>query len=131
MDTKIMTVGSAKLNRSGGRRPRIRLAGFWLNDIGFEPDSLVTAEYQDGFLEFKAQGKGLDTYRHLIKQVRGNRSALLQVRNELHNRKRTPHFEVCGLWLERLGFTIGSVIAIRYSQGYIKVKLLDLEKLEI
>lgn len=131
MDVKIMKVGGAKLNLHGGRRPRIRITGFWLTDLGFELDSLVTAEFLDGCIEFKPQGKGTEVYIRLAKKARGNRSALLQVRNEIHNGKQTPHFEVCGLWLERLGFTIGSVIAIRYAYGYIRVKLLDPGKLDI
>jgi hypothetical protein len=131
MDIRIMAVGSAKLNRSGGRRPRIRLAGFWLEDIGFGPDSLVTAQFGEGSIELRPHGKGVDAYSRIVKQVRETHSCLLQVRNELHNRKRVPHFEVKGLWLEEYGFVTGSVIAVRYSFGYINVKLLDMGKLGI
>lgn len=128
MDIKVMVVGSAKSD-SNRRRPRIRLAGFWLENIGFEVDTLVTADYDNGSIVLKSQGTGIDTYTRLVRQVRKKHSSLLQVTLESHNRKQTPHLEVKGFWLEKLSFTIGSVIVIRFEYGLIHIKLLDLEKL--
>jgi hypothetical protein len=59
MNTKIMLVGSEK-TRSLKRHPRIRFAGFWLNDIGFKPDNLVTIEYESKSIMLEVQGSGLD-----------------------------------------------------------------------
>ncbi|HWR62706.1 MAG TPA: hypothetical protein VN580_13885 [Clostridia bacterium] len=128
MMTQVMVVGSAK-GDGDRRRPRIRLAGFWLDSMGFKPDSLVTADYADGSIVLRLQGEGLDAYRKIVGQVRTNRSGLLQVRNELHNRKRTPHMEVKGFWLEDMGFTIGSIIVVHSEYGLIRISLIDADKL--
>ncbi len=128
MEIKVMAVGSAK-TKGLKRRPRIRLAGFWLNAIGFTPDSLVTARYENKSITFKAEGAGLHTYKALVRRNRADNSGLLQVTEEFHNKKRTPHFEVKGFWLEMLGFTIGSIIVVKYEYGSISIKLLELDKL--
>jgi HSP20-like domain of unknown function (DUF1813). len=129
METHLMVVGSAKADGSKGRRPRIRLAGFMLDSMGFKPDMLVAADYGRDCIVLKLHGEGLDTYKGIVRQLRTNRSGLLQVKNELHNRKRTPHIEVRGFWLEPLGFTAGSIIAVQYEYGLIRIKRIDLERL--
>jgi hypothetical protein len=107
------------------------LAGFWLGALGFEADTLVSANYGNGSIVFEAQGKGMETYSRLIGQIRQNGAGLLQVRNLTHNKKRTPHLEIKGFWLEKFGFTIGDVIVVRYEYGRIKIKLLDRTMLDI
>jgi hypothetical protein len=128
MNTQVMAVGSAKAN-GGRRRPRIRLAGFWLESFGFTPDSLVSAVYSHGGIVLQLQGEGLDAYRKIVGQVRTSKSGLLQVKNELHNKKRTPHMEVKGFWLEEMGFTIGSILVVRSEYGLIRINLIDPGKL--
>ena len=128
MNTQLMVIGSAKA-ASDRRRPKIRLAGFWLERIGFTPDSLIAAEYDREQIPLRLQGEGLDTYKRIVRQLRANRSGLLQVRNELHNKKRTPHIEVKGFWLESLGFPIGGLIAIQSEYGLIRIRCVHLENL--
>ncbi len=128
MNTQVMVVGSAKTD-GGRRRPRIRLAGFWLDGMGFKADMLIAVSYDRDCIVLKLQGEGLDVYKAVVRQLRANRSGLLQVRNELHNKKRTPHLEVKGFWLEPLGFTIGSIIAVQYEYGLIRIRRIDLERL--
>jgi hypothetical protein len=36
-----------------------------------------------------------------------------------------------GLWLENFGFTIGSLIAVRYEYGFVQILLIDLDKLAV
>jgi hypothetical protein len=127
MDTKIMVVGSEK-TKNVKRQPRIRLAGFWLNDIGFKPDSIATIEYESKSILLKVQGSGLDTYKSFVRYARANKAGLLQVKEECHNKKCTPHLEVKGFWLEMLGFTIGSHIVVKFEYGSINIRLLELEK---
>lgn len=127
METKVMVVGSEKSHLK--RRPRIRLAGFWLDEIGFKYNSLVTVEYEDGRIVMKVQGSGMDTYGELVKKVISTKAGLLQVRLEWHNKKKTPHLEVKGFWLEQFGFKIGSVIVLRFEYGVITIRLVDLDKL--
>ena len=131
METKIMVVGSCKTTTKNKRRPRIRISGFWLVDIGFVPETLVSGSSEQGKLVFEAHGLGIETYQKVVKDVLKSGSKLLQVKNELHNKKRTPHFEVKGQWLEACGFSIGKVIAIQYEYGRITVHGLDIEKLII
>jgi HSP20-like domain of unknown function (DUF1813). len=124
MTTKVMVVGSEKGNPK--RRPRIRLAGFWLNEIGFKYESLATADYEPGRIVIKLQGSGIDTYSQVVKEVLASKGGLLQVRLEWHNKKKTPHLEIKGLWLENFGFTIGSVFVVQAEYGQINIHLVDL-----
>lgn len=127
MTTKVMVVGSEKGNPK--RRPRIRLAGFWLDEIGFKYESLATADYEPGKIVIKLQGSGIDTYSQVVKGVLASKGGLLHVRLEWHNKKKTPHLEIKGLWLENHGFRIGSVIALKIEYGLISIHLVDLDKL--
>lgn len=129
MNHKVMVVGSEKASSDGRRKPRIRFAGYWLNDMGFSPDSLVMATYNQEVIDLKVVGYGPDAYKSIVKQVRTNRAALLQVREEIHNKKKTPHLEVKGVWLENLGFKIGSLIVTRIDYGHIQIGLINLDKL--
>ena len=128
-DIRIMVVGSAKAG--GRRRPRIRVAGLWLEGVGFPADALVTVGYDKGSITMRSQGKGVEAYSRLVGQIRQGNSGLVQVRSLLHNKKRAPHLEVKGFWLERFGFSIGDVVAIRHEHGLIRVSLLDLSKIEV
>lgn len=128
MNTQLMVIGSAKAG-DDRRRPRIRLSGFWLEDFGFKPDSLIAAEYDKEQITLKLQGEGLDTYKRIVRQLRADRLGLLQVKNELHNKKRTPHIEVKGFWLESMGFPIGGMIAVQSEYGLLRIRRVHLEKL--
>ena len=125
MVTKILVVGSSKFT-SGKRRPRIRIAGFWLEEFGFAPDTLIAATLADKNITLTAQGSGIEAYREIVKGIRKNSGQLIQIRNELHNGKRTPHFEMAGLWLSEYGFHIGDVAVVRCSHGRIKITRLDI-----
>ena len=127
MDTKVMIVGSEKGHPK--RRPRIRLAGFWLNGIGFEYNSLVSVKYGQGHIILRLEGFGLETYGKVVKRVMSTKGGLVQIRQEWHNKKLTPHLEVKGIWLEQFGFKIGSIIAVQCEYGVINIRLLDLDKL--
>ena len=133
MDTKVMVVGSTKASYTNTerRRPRIRLAGFWLNEIGFEYEKMVTVEYQNGRINLKLQGSGIETYKNLVKEARKSGLDLIKVENQYHNKKLTPHLEIKGFRLNDLGFNIGSVILVRFEYGHIEIILLDISKLAI
>jgi HSP20-like domain of unknown function (DUF1813). len=127
MDTKIMVVGSEKSSRK--RKPRIRLAGFWLDEIGFQYNSLAAFEFENNRIVIRLEGSGLDAYKRVVKQVLASRKVLVQVRLEWHGKKKNPHLEVKGFWLEQFGFKIGSVIVVQYEYGFITIRLLDVDKL--
>ena len=124
METKVMVV------TSGGtkRLPVIKLTGNWLDEIGFEYGKLVTAEYGQGKILLQLQDS--DNYKDLVKGALKASSGLFQVRRNFQHKKLFSHIDISGFWLEPLGFTVGSVIAVRYEYGLIKILLIDLDKLE-
>jgi hypothetical protein len=128
METKIMSVGSAKGKGVNKRRPRIRLSGFWLDKIGFESGKLATAKYDHGSILLRLHDS--DNYKNLVRGAFKEGSGLFQVRRTVRNQKTVSHIDIKGFRLETLGFTIGSVIAVQYEHGFIKIMLIDLDKLE-
>lgn len=128
MNTKIITVGKVKTKIEGKFRPRLRFSGFWLDEIGFDYQTLVSVNFDNGYLIFKVQGKGLDGYGKIVKGILKNKMGLLQVSTEKRNGKSVPHFEVKGQWLDKYSFNIGSVVSVQYEMNLIKVKVIDLSK---
>mgnify|MGYP005855551779 CR=1 FL=1 len=124
METKVIRVGSAKGSRSGNRRrPSIRLSGFWLGETGFESGKLITVKYDHGSILIRAHKS--DKYRNLVRGKSG--AGLFQVRSAWRNKKLVPSIDIKGFRLEPLGFAIGSVIAVQYEHGFIKIRLIDLK----
>ena len=128
METRVLTVTHAKTKSVNRRRPVIKLGGNWLDEIGFSAGKLVTAEYERGRILLRLQDS--DNYKDLVKSALKASSGLFQVRLETNNKKQFPQIDLKGVWLENIGFTIGSVIAVRYEYGFIKILLIDLSKLE-
>jgi hypothetical protein len=127
MNTRLLTVVKSKTKTKDKFRPRIRFSGKWLAEIGFNHGNLVSVNFDNGYLIFKAHDKGLESYGKLVKGILKNKMGLLQVSME----KQREHFEVKGLWLNNLGFTIGSVVAVQYEMNIIKAKLIDLSKVTV
>jgi hypothetical protein len=71
-----------------------------------------------------------DNYKDLVKGAFKASSGLFQVRRETGNKKSFSQIDIKGFWLENIGFIIGSVFAVRYEFGFMKILLIDLEKLE-
>ncbi len=126
MGTRVLVVTSAKATRR--RRPVIKLTGDWLDEIGFTYGKLVTAEYATGKITLRLQDS--NDYKSIVKGAFKASSGLFQVRRETHNKKQFSQIDLKGFWLESIGFIIGSVIAVRYEFGLIKILLVDLEKLD-
>lgn len=127
METRIMVVTSAKAKNMIRRRPVIRFQGNWLDEIGFSSGKLATAEYEQGRIILRLQDS--DNYKDLVRSALKASSGLFQVRLETNNKKQFSQIDIKGFWLETIGFTIGSVIAVRYEFGFIKIFLINLEKL--
>jgi hypothetical protein len=126
METKLMSVSGAKTKVVNKRAPRIRLSGNWLDTIGFEGGKLAAAQYDHGSILLRAHDS--DNYRNLVRGAYKTGAGLFQVRQTTHNRKLTSYIEIKGARLEPLGFTIGSVIAVQYEHGFIKITLIDLDQ---
>lgn len=128
METRVLTVTHAKAKGVNRRRPVIRLQGDWLDEIGFKWGKLVTAEYETGKILLRLQDS--DNYKNLVKSALKASFGLFQVRRETNNKREFSQIDMKGFWLENIGFTIGSVFAARYEYGFIKILLIDLEKLD-
>jgi len=125
--TRVLVVGSLK-SRGAKRRPRIRVAGFWLSDFGFNADTLVSGEFDESKAIFKAEGTGIEAYNKCISDTRQKGGRITQVSNHILNKKMTPYFDMTGHWLEGYGFNIGDVVVLHCSQALIEATRLDLSK---
>ena len=123
MDTKLIVVGSAK-NQTIKRIPRIRLSGFWLNEVGFEFNTVVSVNYEDGNLVLQRHESGKEAYFHLADLGLRRRSFMLRVSRDNMNNQR-PQLILKGYWLDEFDFNIGAVAVVRYEYGIIKMKVLD------
>ena len=124
--TRVLVIAGVKISSGVKRRPRIRIAGFWLKNFGFTDGTLVTGEFEEGRAILRAVGSGVETYSKFIGAIRKNGGQITQVKDSILNKKMTPHFEMTGLWLTRYGFNIGDVIVIYCHHGLIEVIRLDI-----
>jgi hypothetical protein len=121
----VLVIGSIK-GSGAKRRPRIRISGFWLESFGFPAGTLVSGEFKEGSIILKAEGTGVKAYSGRVSGIRKSGGCLMQVLNQMHNRKRVPHFEMAALWLEHYGFNIGGAAVLYCSHGLIKIVKLDI-----
>ena len=129
MHSKILTVTSAKVNGSK-KRAIIKFSGLWLNEIGFSSNNLVEVISEPEKIVFKVCGEGIEAYEKTLKAMLRKKSGLLQIQKSRSNKINVPAFDVKGRWIEALGFTIGSVVLLRYEFGIITSRLIDIDKLE-
>ena len=109
--------------------PKVRLCGYWLNDIGFEIGTIATAESAIGSITLKLQKPDTE-YSALMKYVRGRKLKIVQVYKEPHNRgEPRPCIGITGSCVENAGFQPGDTLAASYENGVIKLQTLDFEKL--
>ena len=113
-------VTGARGGRTGSIVTRLRLAGAWLSDYGFGPDSLLTAHAEGSSVVFRLRDEALEKYSSLVRYARQNRMKLLQVRE-----KQTLYIEASGAWLEQIGFQIGDTLIAYPEQGLIKLQKPD------
>jgi hypothetical protein len=121
METRVLTVTHAKAKH--GRRPVIKLQGDWLEEIGFTAGELVAVKYEKGRIILQLQD--FAQYRDLGKGQLKPSSGLFQVKTA--GISEAPLIDIKGFWLERFGFTIGSIFAARYEYGLIKLLVIDPE----
>lgn len=126
MDKKVMLVGR-KRGSSGKYQPKIRVSGFWLTQIGFAPDTLVTVDYEYGHLVLKTQGIGRETYLKFAKQAIHENLGIIQVRGHLREKRTTPNFEISAKWLNDMGFETGTVIILEPEQDLIHIRRLEVQ----
>ena len=121
--TSIMTISRYFL---GGKipKPKLIIINERLAEVGFEPDTLVIIDCQDGIITLTAKDSGIESYRQLVQEVRRNGQKLVQVTQN----KNRSQVEIMGDWLSEHGFEMDDIILVRYDYGKIQVKKLDLEQ---
>jgi len=126
-EVKLMTVTYKTVNAR--KRAEIILKGDWLASLGFSHEMLVACSYEADILTLQAQGKGMEIYKLLVKQIRKNKQHLCQVLEKQRHYKREPYLIIDGIWFSRLGWNAGDVILCTAKQSLIEIKKINLERL--
>jgi len=122
-NVQLFHVARVKNDRTGLVIPNIFLLGGWLNDFGFEPDTLVTMAAKPGKIIFKAHNNSI-IYRDLVKYARENGMHLLQVAVKAG----IPLINVTCSAIQKSGFEVGDILAAEYDYGVIKLQKPDPRK---
>jgi hypothetical protein len=126
MNTRIYTVTSAKGNKEK-RRPCIKMHGQWLNEIGFCHNALLTIECSKDAILLKLCDRATINHFELSKKIlKEDAKGIFHVGSEWRKTGNVSTICLSGFWLEKFGFTIASVIAVRFEYGILKIKRLDL-----
>jgi len=106
--------------------PMVFLLGDWLNDIGFSPDTLVTAKPEPNCITFTAHDKAI-IYSELVRLARKEKMRLIQVSTRYCSAEapEVPLISVTGSCVERAGFVLGDIFSAEYEYGVIKLQKLD------
>lgn len=123
MDAQLAIVSGIKTKEPKRHKPQIKLSGKWLEEIGFSPDKLVTANYENCSIVLQLEEEEVETENTMIKGLLRNSIVLLQVRQEIKGKMVTPHIEMKGFWLEDLGFRVGCEIIVSYKQNLINIQV--------
>lgn len=125
MITKIIVIGRSK-TACKKQRPQIRFAGAWLEEFGFREGTVLSAEFAHGEMILRARGRGIDTYKECISDIRKKGGLLTQVSHQVKYNQSTPHFVISGPYLTKHGFNIGDVIILSCSPEKIHVMRLEM-----
>src|SRR3989339_1946301 len=102
-DNRVMLVQRRKVWKDE-YQPKIRVAGSWIKEFGFLPNTLFTVKYDYGCLVLEVQGSGKDTYLKLSKQAINKQFDISQVKEHLANKRLTANFQVSSPLLANMGF---------------------------
>jgi len=126
---KIIITSHIKQKYINDSIPKVRLCGYWLNDIGFQIGTIATAESAPGVITLKLQSSNTE-YSALMKYARRRKRKIIQVYKEPHNRgEPRPCIGITGSCIDNAGFQSGDTLAASYENGVIKLQTLDFEKL--
>jgi len=120
-NTHLFQVGNIKKAYTGEPEPRIWLHGDWMNEIGFTPDTLVTAAAEHGCITFSAHSKEI-IYSEIVKHARKHKMKLIQVATTTYGQ---PLINMKGSCINRAGFACEDMIAAHYENGAIKLQKFD------
>ena len=123
-----MKTAIATLSKQGKGEsiPRICLAGNWLSDVGFDPDSLVQAiPEKDGIL-FTAYDENIRSYRELVQETKRQNGKLFPVMFAIQGKHKCPTIATVGSYLVSNGLVVGDVLILRYGSGKIQARKCDI-----
>jgi len=122
MFIKAMIVGANKSHKVLTHKPQLRIAGTWLNDIGFTYGSLVIAEYEENSIVLRIREKGLTLQNSDIKALLLKpKTTLFRVTQEKYRGKPFPCLYIRGSLMESLGYIIGTVVSINVDCGCVVI----------
>ena len=128
METQIHVVTSAKGNKER-RRPAIKLSGKWLFDAGFQPNMLIHLECAKNTIWFKLCDTATISHLELSKKIlKSDAKGIFHVGRQWRKKVIVPSICLSGFWLEKFGFTIGGILAVKYEHGIITIRLIELEE---
>jgi len=107
--------------------PKVRICGYWLNDIGFKIEAFVTVETAPGVITLNLQNTDI---RSLMKYARERKFKIVQIYKETYGRGESqPCIGITGSCVDKAGFKPGDILAASYGDGIIKLQTLDFDKL--
>jgi len=119
-NVRLINVARTKKPYTGEPIPAVFLLGDWLNDIGFTPDTLMTAASEPGCITFTAHNKAV-IYSDIVKYARQNKMKLIQV----STKDGAPLITLTGNCVGNAGFSLGDIFSANYEYGVIKLQKLD------
>ena len=127
MNRKLLVVTSVAGVKKG-LRPKINLAGFWLNGFGFERNKLLSIKCSKNNILIKICDMREMNFTDISKLIlKDNSNGILHVREGWSGKdKKYPVITISGFWLEKFGFNIGDVLVIDYEYGIINVQRLEI-----
>jgi len=126
---RIITVSHIKHKYTKEPVTKVRICGYWLNEIGFQIGAIATAQSDCRVMTLRLQDKNTE-YNAIMKYVRKHKMKIVQVSKEPHNRgEPRPCIFMSGSCVDKTGFQIGDTLAVSYENGVIKLQMLDFEAL--
>jgi len=126
-EIKLITVGHKTIGNVV--YPRILFTGDWLIELGFLPETIVSAIYENNVLKLSAHGIGMEVYQNIVRDVRKKHGQIFQALKTMpsvnKHTNRNLDLAIDGEWLRGQGFNIGDILIVRLSPKLIEIKRFD------
>jgi len=120
---KLITVN--ELKNGNTFQPRLMFTDDWLTQHDFVHETIISAIYEDDVLTLQAHGVGLNVYQNIVSDIRQKRGQIFQALNVKYlggRRKETLYLNIQSEFLTRIGFSIGSLLLVESSRGWMTFK---------
>ena len=121
MKNKIFTVHTVTSRKK--KIPTLELKARWLENMGFEIGNSITVShvfdvFNEDMLLLEADG---------AQKTTSDKTYLRSIKLRASSEK-LPRFQLMGHFLKEDGFNLGDKVIVRYGQGFMMIKTLDLDK---